>query len=58
MSQRDRVSIIVMGVIIGVIFGLIFKDMYHCLITGVVVASIITIKLSQQAKKSKTCIHE
>ncbi|MFP3123646.1 hypothetical protein OH784_12990 [Ectobacillus funiculus] len=51
MSQRERVSIIVLGVIIGVVFGLIFKDMYKCLVTGAVVASAITILLSQQAKK-------
>lgn len=54
MSQRERVSIIVLGVIIGTVFGLIFKDMYKCLITGVVVSSAITILLSQRAKKGNS----
>ncbi|WP_018393335.1 MULTISPECIES: hypothetical protein [Bacillaceae] len=51
MSQRERVSIIGLGVIIGVAFGLIYKDMYKCLITGIVVSSAITVMLSQQDKK-------
>lgn len=51
MSQRQRVSIIVLGVIIGTVIGLIFKDTYNCLITGVIAASAITVMLSQQAKK-------
>ncbi|MGE7885783.1 hypothetical protein [Bacillus sp. NPDC094077] len=51
MDQRNRISILGLGVIMGVILGLIFKDMYKCLITGIVTASAITIMLSQQAKK-------
>lgn len=52
MSQRDRVSIISLGVIIGVVMGLIYKDLYKCLITGVIVASAINVMLSQRAKKA------
>ena len=52
MSQRERVSIISLGVMICAALGLIFKDMYNCLITGVVVSSAITVMLSQQAKKA------
>jgi hypothetical protein len=51
MSQRERVSIIGIGVMIGVVFGLIYNDMTKCLVTGIVVASVITVMLSQQAKK-------
>ncbi|WCK54105.1 hypothetical protein PP175_22820 [Aneurinibacillus sp. Ricciae_BoGa-3] len=51
MSQRERVSIIVLGVIIGVVLGLIFKDMYKCLVTGAIVSSVILVRLSHQAKK-------
>ncbi|MGG3887565.1 hypothetical protein [Metabacillus fastidiosus] len=51
MSQRERVSIISLGIIIGVVLGLIFKDMYKCLITGIIVSFAITIMLDQQAKK-------
>lgn len=54
MTQRERVSIIVLGVIIGLVMGLIFNDMYKCLVTGAIVSSVITIKLSQQAKKNKS----
>ncbi|WHY72922.1 hypothetical protein [Fictibacillus enclensis] len=52
MSQRERVSIITAGVVTGVVMGLLFKDMYKCLITGVIAASVITIMLSQRAKKA------
>lgn len=52
MNQRERVSIISLGVIIGVVLGLIFKDMYKCLVTGIVVASAITVMLTRQAKKA------
>ena len=52
MNQRERVSIISLGVIIGVVCGVIFKDMYKCLITGIVVAAAIMVMLSQQAKKA------
>lgn len=52
MSQRERVSIIGLGVIIGLVFGLIFKDTYKCLVTGIIVSSAITVMLSQQAKKA------
>lgn len=51
MSKRNRVSIIVLGVIIGLFMGLIRKDTYNCLITGVIVASAITVMLDQQAKR-------
>ncbi|MHA2889212.1 hypothetical protein [Bacillus cereus] len=50
MDQRNRISILSIGVVIGVLLGLIFKDMYKCLITGIVTASVITIMLRQQAK--------
>lgn len=52
MSQRQRVSIIVLGVVVGFVTGLILKDTYNCLITGVIVASTITIMLDQQVKKA------
>ncbi|WP_182480643.1 hypothetical protein [Peribacillus asahii] len=52
MNQRERVSIISLGVIIGVVLGLIFKDMYKCLVTGILVSSAITIMLDRQAKKT------
>jgi hypothetical protein len=52
MSQRERVSIISIGVIIGLVLGLIYKDMYKCLVTGIIVSSAITVRLSQQAKKA------
>ncbi|WML38246.1 hypothetical protein RCG19_13540 [Neobacillus sp. OS1-2] len=52
MSQRQRISIIGVGVIMGLVLGLIFKDMYKCLITGIIVSSAITVMLSQQAKKT------
>lgn len=51
MSQRQRISIIVLGVIIGTVMGLIFKDTYNCLITGVIVSSAITVFLTQKVKK-------
>ncbi|HWI48181.1 MAG TPA: hypothetical protein VNU45_08185 [Rummeliibacillus sp.] len=54
MNQRMRISIIGIGVIIGVVFGLIYHDMSKCLITGIVVASVITVMLSQQAKKASS----
>lgn len=47
MSQRERVSIISLGVIIGVVLGVIFKDMYKCLVTGIVTASAIMVLLSK-----------
>jgi hypothetical protein len=37
MSQRERVSIISLGVIIGVVLGVIFKDMcyrYRCSVSN------------------------
>jgi uncharacterized membrane protein YraQ (UPF0718 family) len=52
MSQRERVTILVIGVIIGLVMGLIFKDMYKCLITGIITASTIMVIISQQAKKT------
>lgn len=52
MSQRERVSIIGIGVIMGIAFGLIYNDLYKCLITGIVTAAVITVRLSQLAKKS------
>ncbi|MDQ1146014.1 large-conductance mechanosensitive channel [Bacillus sp. SORGH_AS 510] len=52
MSQRERVTILVIGVIIGIVMGLIFKDMYKCLITGIITASTIMVIKSQQAKKT------
>jgi uncharacterized membrane protein YraQ (UPF0718 family) len=51
MSQRERVSIISLGVIIGVVLGVIFKDMYKCLVTGIVVASAITVFLSKKTMR-------
>lgn len=51
MSQRERVTILIIGVIIGLVIGLIFKDMYKCLITGIITASTIMVIISQQAKK-------
>ena len=51
MNQRLRVSIMVLGVVIGTVMGLILKDSYNCLIIGVIVASAITVMLSQQAKR-------
>ena len=51
MSKRQRVSIIVLGVIGGSVMGLIFKDIYNCLITGIIVASVNTVMLSAQVKK-------
>jgi hypothetical protein len=50
MSQRERVSIISIGVIIGVVMGLIYKDMSKCLVTGILVASVITVILSKKVK--------
>jgi hypothetical protein len=50
MSQRERVSIISIGVIIGVVMGLIYKDMSKCLVTGILVASAITVILSKKVK--------
>ena len=52
MSQRERVSIMSIGVVIGLVLGVIFKDMYKCLVTGILVSSAITVMLSQQAKKA------
>ncbi|MDN4525033.1 hypothetical protein [Fictibacillus fluitans] len=52
MSQRERISIITAGVVTGVVMGLIFKDMYKCLITGVIAASVITIMLGRRTKKA------
>ncbi|SCC34959.1 hypothetical protein GA0061096_4048 [Fictibacillus enclensis] len=51
MSQRERVTNITAGVITGVVMGLLFKDMYKCLITGVIAATVITILMSRRAKK-------
>jgi hypothetical protein len=50
MSQRERVSIISIGVIIGVVMGLIYHDMSKCLVMGILTASVITIMLSKKAK--------
>jgi hypothetical protein len=52
MSQRERISIIGLGVIVGTVLGLIYNDMAKCLVTGIVAASAITLMLSQQAKRS------
>ncbi|MDU0071222.1 MULTISPECIES: hypothetical protein [Bacillus] len=53
MSQRERVTIIWLGVITGVVSGLLLKDMYKCLVTGVIAASVITLRLSMKAKTEK-----
>ncbi|MBO2537135.1 hypothetical protein [Rummeliibacillus suwonensis] len=58
MTKRERIEIIGSGVLFGVIFGTIFNDMYHCLITGIVVASVIMVTLSQKAKKSNHFLNE
>lgn len=50
MSQRQRISIIVLGVIIGLVMGTILKDTYNCLITGVIVSSSITLFLPNLLK--------
>jgi hypothetical protein len=50
MSQRQRISIIVLGVIIGLVMGIILKDTYNCLITGVIVSSSITVFLPKLLK--------
>ncbi|MEI4525578.1 hypothetical protein [Priestia megaterium] len=52
MNQRERISLISVGVIGGTVMGVIYKDILSCLITGVIVASIITIMLNQKAKKT------
>ncbi|AEG60994.1 hypothetical protein Desru_2776 [Desulforamulus ruminis DSM 2154] len=52
MSQRERVSIMSIGVVIGLVLGVIFKNMYQCLVTGILVSSAITVMLSRQAKKA------
>ena len=52
MNQRERVTIMSIGVIMGVVLGFIFKDMYKCLVTGIIVSSVIMVKLSQQAKNA------
>ena len=51
MNQRERISLISVGVIGGIVMGVIYKDISNCLITGVIVASIITLMLNQKAKK-------
>jgi uncharacterized membrane protein YraQ (UPF0718 family) len=50
MSQRERVSIMGIGVIVGVVMGLIYHDMNKFLVTGILVASVITVMLSKKAK--------
>ncbi|MBQ4866851.1 hypothetical protein IHQ11_10135 [Priestia megaterium] len=52
MNQRERISLISVGVIGGTVMGVIYKDLSNCLITGVIVASIITVMLNQQAKRT------
>ena len=52
MSQRERVSIIMIGVIFGLVMGLIYKDLFKCLLTGVIVSSVILVKQSRQVKKN------
>jgi hypothetical protein len=53
-SSRQRISIIVLGVIISTVIGLIFKDTYNCMLTGVIVSSSIAVFLNKQDKKEKT----
>jgi uncharacterized membrane protein YraQ (UPF0718 family) len=50
MSQRERVSILSIGVIIGVVMGLIYHDINKCLVTGILVATVITVMISKKAK--------
>ncbi|MDP4087100.1 MAG: hypothetical protein Q8934_21290 [Bacillota bacterium] len=52
MTQRDRISINSIGVIMGIIMGLVYKDIEKCLITGIIVSSVITVTLSQKAKRA------
>ncbi|MBT2256455.1 hypothetical protein [Priestia megaterium] len=52
MNQRERISLIGVGVIGGTVMGVIYNDISNCLITGVIVASIITVMLNQKAKRT------
>ncbi|WP_194273242.1 hypothetical protein [Priestia megaterium] len=52
MNQRERISLISVGVIGGIVMGVIYQDISNCLITGIIVASIITVMLNQKAKKT------
>ena len=52
MSQRQRVSIIGIGVVVGIVMGMVYQDMYKCLVTGILVSSAITVMLSRQAKQT------
>ncbi|MCM3792681.1 MULTISPECIES: hypothetical protein [Priestia] len=52
MNQRERISLISVGVMGGIVMGVIYKDISNYLITGIIIASIITVMLNQKAKKT------